>query len=165
MPHIANITRPAGDPRVLSSGPGSIGTIDRLGRVRGWMSFAIGLGELLAAGPIARALGMEGKENLLHAYGVRELGTGMLTLSTEKELGLWSGAAGDGLDLAALATAYRHDNSQRQTVGIAMAMVGIITVFDVFAAAVLRSTQSQARKWRLSPRRRAGARCGTATEP
>jgi hypothetical protein len=145
---ISNLTRSPGDPRLLRSGPGSQSGTDRLTRALGWISFAIGASELFAAGPIARALGMEGKENLLRACGAREIGAGMLTLSTEKELGLWSRSAGDGLDLALLISARRSDNPQRQNVGAALGLVTLITALDLFAASQLRAGRARGREWR-----------------
>jgi len=96
----ANITRSAGDPKVLHTGPGSLGEADRLGRALGWFSIGLGMVELLAPRRVTRTLGMEGKEDIIRAYGAREIGAGILTLSLEKELGLWSRVLGDGLDIA-----------------------------------------------------------------
>jgi hypothetical protein len=145
---ISNLARSPGDPRLLRSGPSSQDGTDRLARGLGWISFAIGLAELFAAGPIARALGMEGKENLLRACGAREIGAGMRTLSTEKELGLWSRSAGDGLDLTLLLAAWRSNNPQRQNVGAALGLVTLITALDLFAASQLRATHARGREWR-----------------
>jgi len=49
---------------------------------------------------VTRALGMEGHEGLVRAYGAREVSAGMLALFTERSLGLWSRVAGDALDIA-----------------------------------------------------------------
>jgi len=43
---------------------------------------------------------MEGREGLVRAYGAREIGAGVLCLSTNNDLGAFSRAAGDVLDLA-----------------------------------------------------------------
>ena len=58
----------------------------------------------------------------------------MLSLSTEKNLGLWSRVGGDGLDIATLMTALRDDNPKKQNVATAIAMVAGITLLDVMAA-------------------------------
>ena len=115
---ISNIARSEGDPKVIHSGPSSLGAADRMARALGWFSIGLGLAELIAAKRITRALGMEGKEALVRAYGVRELGHGIVSLSPDKHLGLWSRVAGDGLDIATLVTAMRHDNPKREMSGL-----------------------------------------------
>jgi hypothetical protein len=134
MTYISNIVRREGDPRVLRSGPSSLTAPDRLGKALGWFSLGLGLIELLAPYRITRALGMEGQEALVRAYGAREIGSGMLSLSTERTLGLWSRVGGDGIDIATLLTALRDDNPKKHNVTTALAMVGGITVLDMLAA-------------------------------
>lgn len=134
MTHISNIVRSEGDPKVLRSGPSSLTAPDRLGMALGWFSLGLGLVELLAPHRITRSLGMEGQETLVRAYGVREIGSGVLSLSTERNLGLWSRVGGDGIDIATLLTALRHDNPRKQNVATALAMVAGITLLDVMAA-------------------------------
>jgi hypothetical protein len=134
MTYLSNITRPAGDPKVLQSGPSSLGSADRLGRALGWFSLGLGLTELLAPRQITGALGMEGNEGLVRAYGAREIGSGFLSLSVDKNVGLWSRVAGDGLDIATLLTGLRPDNPKRGNVGLALAMVAAITAIDVLGA-------------------------------
>jgi hypothetical protein len=134
MTYISNIVRSQGDPKVLRAGPSSLTAPDRLGKALGWFSLGLGLAELLAPNYITRALGMEGQEALVRAYGAREISSGMLSLSTEKSLGLWSRVGGDGIDIATLMTALRDDNPKRQNVATAIAMVAGITLLDVVAA-------------------------------
>jgi len=55
----------------------------------------------------------------------------MLTLSTERTTGLWSRVAGDGFDVATLATAFSTRNAKRNNVGLAIAMVLGVTALDV----------------------------------
>lgn len=78
---ISNIARSKGDPKVLHSGPSSLGAADRLAKALGWNSIGLGVAELVAPERFTRALGMEGKEGLVRAYGVRELGHGIVSLS------------------------------------------------------------------------------------
>src|SRR5947209_1858593 len=99
MTYLSNIVRSQGDPRVISSGPSSLSGWDSLGRALGWFSICLGAVELLAPRRITRALGMEGHETLVQAYGAREIGSGLLALSTERTTGLWARVAGDGLDV------------------------------------------------------------------
>ena len=134
MTYISNIVRSEGDPKILRSGPSSLTAPDRLGKALGWFSLGLGLIELLAPLRITRALGMEGQESLVRAYGAREISSGMLALSTEKNLGLWSRVGGDGIDIVTLLTALRDDNPKKQNVTTALALVAGITLLDIVAA-------------------------------
>jgi hypothetical protein len=77
---------------------------------------------------------MKGNEALVRTYGAREIGSGILSLSVDRQAGLWSRVAGDGLDVATLMMAFRADNPKRHNVGLALAMVLGITLLDVLAA-------------------------------
>lgn len=132
------IARSAGDPEVVESGPSSLKGLDRAGRALGWASFGLGALELFAPKVLTRWLGMEGKEGLVRAYGVREFGAGVMCLSTNSDAGAFARAAGDGLDLATLATAYRDDNPKKRNVGIAMAAVAGIAVLDAAVGWAIR---------------------------
>ena len=145
MNYLSNITRPKGDPKVLQSGPSSLGTPDRLARTLGWFSLGLGLMQLLAPRLITRALGMKGREGLVRAYGVREIGSGVLSLSLERDLGLWSRVAGDGLDIIALLGPLRRGNPKRDNVGIALTMVVGIAALDLLGAQAVTSRHSRQR--------------------
>lgn len=134
MNYISNITRSPGDPKVLQSGPSSLRTPDYSARALGWFSYGLGLAELAAPRYFTRALGMEGSEALVRAYGARELASGMLTLSLEKDLGLWSRVAGDALDIATVFTALRPSNPKRGNAVLALVMLAGITAMDVMSA-------------------------------
>jgi hypothetical protein len=134
MEKVSNIARSQGDPKVISTGPSSFGASDRMARNLGWFSLGLGAVEILAPGRITRALGMEGQEGLVRAYGFREVASGMLSLSIEKKTGLWSRVAGDGLDIATLMTGLRDDNPKKGNVAMALMMVGGITLLDIAAA-------------------------------
>jgi hypothetical protein len=134
MANLANIARSEGDPKVLRSGPSSLGTSDQLAKVLGWFSIGLGLAELIAPSRITNALGMQGKEGLVRAYGAREIASGLLCLSPDKQTGLWSRVAGDGLDLATLLSGLRDDNPKRDNVALALMMVLGITLLDVAGA-------------------------------
>src|SRR3954468_20552097 len=122
MEKVSNMTRAQGDPKVISTGPSSFGASDRLARNLGWFSFGLGALEIFAPERITRALGMEGQESLVRAYGFREVAAGMLSLSVEKKAGLWSRVAGDALDLATLMVGLRADNPKRGNVAMALVM-------------------------------------------
>jgi len=156
MTFLSNITRSEGDPKVISSGPSSRGFADRVAFALGWFSIGLGVTELVAPRKITQALGMEGSETLLRAYGAREIGSGIVSLSPDKHLGLWSRVAGDGLDLFTLMTAMRDDNPKRDNVVAALAMVGGITLLDLAAAQGVRSRHSSSKGRRRSYRDRTG---------
>jgi hypothetical protein len=134
MTYISNIARSQGDPKVLRSGPSSLSVPDRLGRALGWFSLGLGVVELVTPRRVARALGMEGSEGLVRAYGAREVASGLLALSPDRGVGLWGRVAGDGLDLATLLAALRPDNPKRGNVGLALAMVLGVTLLDILTA-------------------------------
>jgi hypothetical protein len=134
MNYIANISRNEGDPKILRSGPSSLGSSDRLARNLGWFSIGLGLCELFAPHKITGALGMKGQESLVRAYGAREIGAGMLCLAAEKNAGLWSRVAGDMIDVATLISAMREDNPKKDNVALALAAVAGITLLDIAAA-------------------------------
>jgi hypothetical protein len=140
---ISNIARSEGDPKVLSTGPGSLDNTDRLARALGWFSIGLGLTELLAPRALTRWLGMEGHETLVRAYGMREIGAGIMTLSPDKGLGLQSRVAGDALDIATLLAGLRGDNPKRDNVAIALAMVVGVTLLDIAGASGVKKSQSR----------------------
>jgi len=144
MNQIANIARSKGDPKVISTGPSSFGASDRLARNLGWFSLGLGALEIFAPERITRALGMEGQESLVRAYGFREVASGMLSLSIEKNAGLWSRVAGDGLDIATLMAGLRDDNPKKDNVAIALMMVGGITLLDIAVAKEVSSRHASA---------------------
>jgi hypothetical protein len=156
MTYLSNIARSEGDPKVLSTGPSSLATADRMAKALGLFSIGLGLTELLAARRLTRALGMEGHETLVRAYGAREIGSGIMALSTEKRTGLWSRVAGDGLDIATLMTAMRPDNPKRDNVGIALAMVVGVTLLDIAAAQAFSARHGRGRGRPRSYRDRTG---------
>ncbi|MGT2479050.1 hypothetical protein ACU4GR_09380 (plasmid) [Methylobacterium oryzae CBMB20] len=153
---LSNITRSQGDPKVLRSGPSSREVPDSLAKGLGWFSLGLGLTELLAPRSITRALGMEGKEALVRVYGAREIGSGILSLSVDKNLGLWSRVAGDGLDIATVLTALRPDNPKRGNVAVALALLIGITAVDLMDAQASTVRHSRAAGRRRSYRDRSG---------
>ncbi|TWI52687.1 hypothetical protein IQ22_03063 [Pseudomonas duriflava] len=124
-----NYLEHASTPRQSSLAPS-----DKLARGLGFYSLGLGLVELLAPRAMTRALGMEGSENLVRAYGAREIASGIGVLSDNPVPALWSRVAGDALDLATLATALSDDNPKKGNVKIAMAVVLATALVDVMAA-------------------------------
>jgi hypothetical protein len=162
MEKVSNIARSPGDPRVLTTGPSSFGPSDRMARNLGWFSLGLGVLEILAPDRITRALGMEGKESLVRAYGFREIAAGILSLSIEKKTGLSSRVAGDGLDIVTLITGLRDDNPKKSNVAIALMMVGGITLLDIATATEVAADHVPQRGARRAYRNRSGYPKGIA---
>lgn len=156
MTYVSDILRYEGDPRVIHSGPSSMTSADHLARLMGWFSIGLGLFELVAPGRLTRALGIEGSESTVRACGLREIGTGILSLSLEKELGLWSRAAGDGVDLALLLSAMTEDNPKRDNLGIAIALIGGALLTDMLTAQSIRAQHKEGVGMRRDYRHRSG---------
>jgi len=120
-----------------------------LARFLGWFSIGLGLTQVFAAKPLARAIGLEGQETLVRALGGRGIATGAYILSNpDDSAGLWGRVAGDALDLAVLAQGLRdpeneHDDwgrsDDRTGATIAIAAVAGIMILDVIGAMMLRS--------------------------
>ena len=156
MSFFSNLKRNKSDPKVISSGPSSLSSSDRLARNLGWFSIGLGLVELFGAHRITRTLGMEGQETMVRAYGLREIGAGMMTLSVDKELGLASRIAGDGIDVVTLGAAMHRDNPRQDNVAIALVLVAGGTLLDFIAAGAARGRHTR----RLGERRDYGDRSG-----
>ena len=111
---------------------------DTLARGLGLFSIALGVAEVAAPRALARALGMKGQEGLIAGYGVREIATGIgILASKDPTPWIWGRVAGDGLDLATLATALEGSNPKKGNVGIAMAAVAGVTALDIYCAQTL----------------------------
>jgi hypothetical protein len=110
----------------------------------GWFSIGLGVAELVAPGNLARFLGMEERAELIRAYGVREIVTGVGILSQEDPMPwMWGRVGGDALDLGTLATGLGRDNPQRGNVGLALAAVTGVTALDVLCARALGTSRKR----------------------
>lgn len=163
MEKVSNIARSPGDPKVISTGPSSFGNSDRMARNLGWFSLGLGALEILAPQRITRALGMEGQESLVRAYGFREIAAGIVTLSVEKRAGLWSRVAGDGLDAATLMANWRDDNPKKDNVGIGLMMVAGITLLDMVTAGEVSGRHARSAGSRRMYHERSGFPKGVAS--
>jgi hypothetical protein len=144
-----SIARSKTDPKVISSGPSSLTTPDKLAKALGYFSLGLGLMELVAPKRVTRFLGMEGQEGLVRAYGLREIGAGVLSLSIDKQVGLWSRVGGDGIDILTLAKGYTAENPQRRNVAIALGLVIGITALDIIGAQSVTAVHARDEKnWR-----------------
>jgi hypothetical protein len=111
----------------------------------GWFSIGLGLAEIVAPRALCRALGMEGKERIVSAYGVREVMTGIAILTSHDPTPwIWGRVGGDALDLATLATGLEGDNPKKENVGMAMGAVLGVTALDIVCAQRLTDQKSLA---------------------
>lgn len=143
MSYVSNLVRSEADPKVLSSGPSSLPTADQFGRALGWFSLGLGLTELIAPRTLTRALGMDGHEALVRAYGAREIGAGIASLSTERSLGLWGRVAGDALDIATVMLAVGRNNPKRHNAQVALTMLAGVALIDLVAAQAVTARHSR----------------------
>ena len=112
----------------------------KLGFGLGLFSLALGAAELFASERIARALDVEGHEGVIQAFGAREVVAGLgLVAAPANASGVWNRVAGDGMDLAALATVVARSPRNRAVWG-AIAFVAAATALDVFVARGLDQT-------------------------
>jgi hypothetical protein len=111
---------------------------DTLARGLGWFSIGLGITELVAGKSLARGLGLKGQDDLIRAYGVREIGTGLGILASDDPTPwIWGRVAGDALDLATLASGLNNRNRQMDNLLIAIAAVAGVTAVDIICADTL----------------------------
>ncbi|MDP8916694.1 MAG: hypothetical protein M3M95_05770 [Pseudomonadota bacterium] len=101
-------------------------------------SIGLGLAELLAPRSVVNLARMNGGLPTVRAFGAREIANGLAILAQpRKARWLWARVAGDGLDVATLATSWRMNRPDRTRLGIALGAVAGITALDIYAAARL----------------------------
>lgn len=130
----------------LSGGPAdrSMTAALRAARLMGWASFGLAAAFIAAPGQIARAFGLEGKENLIRAFGAQEVFAGMGALSVDAPQAMWSRAAGDVVHIATLATGLRsEDPDQRRNVAIGLAALAGFLAVDSWIAARLGAERAR----------------------
>ena len=118
-----------------ASGRGAHSGYEPLAKGLGLFSIGLGVLELFAARPLCRALGMEGHETLVRAYGAREFATGVAILTSHDPTPwIWGRVAGDALDLATLATGADRDDAHKGNLLLATAAVAGVTMLDIVCA-------------------------------
>lgn len=123
----------------------------------GWFSIGLGLAELLAPRALARAVGMAGREDLIRAYGLRELAAGLGILNSEHPAPwLWARAGGDALDIATLGTRVPNSDGQLEHVSAALAAVAGVAVLDLACARALSREEGRRQAYVADYRRRSG---------
>ena len=119
---------------------------DTLAHGLGWFSIGLGVAEIAAPGALARAVGLEGKESLIRAYGAREIGAGTLALADVGAPAIWNRVGGDLLDLGTLAIGYRNaTDDKKRGAAIAIATVAAVTLVDIVVASGLMRDRKQDR--------------------
>jgi hypothetical protein len=118
---------------------------DNLAKALGWFSIALGVMELVAPGRVAQAVGLDGKQTLVRAYGAREVLAGMQTLSVDKPAGLAGRVIGDLIDIATLMPALAASNPKRGHAVLALGAVAVVTALDCVAYASVATTHSRNR--------------------
>jgi hypothetical protein len=141
----SKMTRMPSDPKIIRTGKSSAGPIDRLSRGLGWFGIGLGAVQLIAPRRLGRMLGLysPNAHAMIRVVGAREIASGVVTLSTEKKIGLWGRVAGDAMDIAALTAVLNAYNPQRQTVGAALAAVLGVTALDLLAAGEITARSSR----------------------
>lgn len=127
-----NQSRMTHSPMTRTVDPRTRSAHDALARGLGWFSIGLGLAEILAPRALCRALGLQGREALVQAYGAREVATGAaILMSHDPTPWLWGRVAGDALDLATLATGFEGDNPRTGTLALATVAVAGVTLADI----------------------------------
>src|SRR5690348_18101316 len=97
---------------------------------------------------LARIVGMDedddGTRNILFAYGLREIATGVAILASERPAGaVWARVGGDVLDLATLGRAMTDDDSDRGRLAAATAAVLGVAALDLFTRSEEHTSELQ----------------------
>lgn len=101
-----------------------------MARGLGWFSVALGVAELIAPRGVTRVLGLRGREDLVRAYGLREIGTGIgILTSKDPAPWIWGRVGGDALDLATVAGGL--GSRQNGNVLLTLLALGGVTALDV----------------------------------
>ena len=114
-----------------------------LASLLGWLGIGVGLAEALAPERFSEWLGMEDRTELIRAFGVRGIVTGIGVLAQRHPTPwLWARVGGDALDLATLATRAGDDNPRSRNVWTALAVVGGVAVLDLACSGMLSRKRS-----------------------
>src|SRR3954447_15429151 len=121
-------------PRTALRG-GSQSSHDKLAKTLGYFSIALGATELLAPRALCRAIGLNGLEPVVRAYGAREIATGVAILTSHDPAPwIWARVAGDMADIATVATGLQQDNPRKENSGLALAALAAVTLLDIACA-------------------------------
>jgi hypothetical protein len=111
-----------------------------ISRGLGWFSIALGAAELLGSRRITKAIGAEGGETVVKAFGAREVAAGAALLQAPAHAArMWGRGAGDALDMGALALVARKSKKHRALIGAAAFVAGA-ALLDTLVARGLGKT-------------------------
>ena len=121
-----------------------------LARGLGWFSIGLGVAELLATAALARWLGLRGREGLLRAHGLREIGVGLglLTADRASTASHWmkGRVAGDAVDIATLGAALLSPQPRSGHPLAGLVAVAGVTALDMACARALAAQADAARQ-------------------
>lgn len=131
-----------------------------LAQLLGWFGIGFGVLKLFAGRPVSRWLGAEHATDLVRGYGVRDMATGAVILSSaQPRPWIWGRVAGDALDIATLGAGLNRSRA-KANIGLALAAVLGIAALDILCAQWLSARP--ARKDFRSYARRSGFPRGLA---
>ena len=136
------------NPATLSGGPAhrSMTPGLRAARLMGWTSFGLAAAFFATPGRIARTFGLEGKENLIRAFGAQEVVAGLGALSIDVTPAMWARAGGDVIHMATMSSGLRSpDPGQRRNAAWGLAALGAFLLVDTMIAARLGAERSRAK--------------------
>jgi hypothetical protein len=108
---------------------------DGMAKGLGYFSLALGATELLAAPRVCKAAGLDGQENLIRAYGAREVATGIAILASHDATPwIWGRVAGDALDIATVVAAGPTGSALQGRKLLTLAVLLGATAMDVFCS-------------------------------
>jgi hypothetical protein len=138
---------------------------DVLAQGLGWFSIGLGVLELVAARDIARGLGAPGGQQVLRAYGLREVANGIgILASRDRRPWIWGRVAGDAMDIATLAAEGEpYGRTQRARWRLAIGSVLGIAALDLACALTLGRRHRRERARRTA--RNYGDRSGLPRSP
>lgn len=123
-----------------------------MARGLGWLSIGLGVCQLMAAGRIARYLGVEEQEGLVRLYGAREIANGVgLLMTDDPRPWIYGRLAGDALDLATLGWAVQTGR-EPSNAAIAAGLVAGCAALDVSCARQLANEDELVTEWDYSDR-------------
>jgi hypothetical protein len=113
----------------------------------GWFSIGLGLAELLMPRTLGRVTGMQGREGLMRACGLREIATGIGILNSDDPAPwIWGRVAGDALDIAALGRGLVAGD-RKGSVAVALGAVAGVTLADVATGQILNEIDRKDRTY------------------
>jgi hypothetical protein len=136
------------DAATLSGGRAdqSLTSAERAARLMGWASFGLAAAMLAMPKRITEIFGLEGKENLIRAFGGQEVLAGIGALSVDPTPHMWGRAGGDLVHMGTLATGLSSQNpDQRRNIAIGLGALAGFLIVDSLIAGKLKSERSEAK--------------------